>query len=130
MMVCPAGNPSPYHITQPSTNNYVQIVSLDAPRLTLMCSLNTTIPSDMTITWLHDNRIEFTITTQVDQSSNTASLLKGRPRPSDAGVYQCMFNDNAGCILSANITLLILGKLPIHQSSLNNNHARVIRLNH
>ena len=130
MMVCPVGNSAPYYITQPSTNNYVQIVSPDAPRLTLMCSLNITIPSGMTITWLHDDCIKFNSTTQVDQNSNTASLLKGIPRPSDAGVYQCMFNDNAGCILSANITLLILGKLPIYQSSLNNNHACVMRLNH
>ena len=63
----------------------------------------------MTITWLHDNRIEYIITAQVDQNTNTTSLLKGRPRSSHAGVYQCVFNDNAGCILSANITLLILG---------------------
>ena len=63
----------------------------------------------MTITWLHDDRIEFIITTKVDQNTNTTSLLQGRPRPSHAGVYQCVFNDNAGCILSANISL---GKLP------------------
>ena len=105
------GNPAPYHITQPSTNDYVQIVSPDATQLTLMCSLNITIPSGMTITWLHDDRIEATIMTQMDQSSNTVSLRKGRLIPSDAGVYQCVFNDNAGCILSANITLLIIGKL-------------------
>ena len=111
MMACLAGNPAPYHITQPSTNNYVQIVSPDAPRLTLMCSLNITIPSGMTITWLHDDRIEFTITTQVDQNSNTISLLKGRPSQSDAGVYQCVFSNSNGCTLSANITLLIIGKL-------------------
>ena len=109
-----AGNPAPYHITQPSSNNCAQIVSLDVPRLTLMCSLNVTIPSGMTITWLHDDRIEFVITaTQADRNrrSNTASLLKGRPTLSDVGVYQCVFNDNAGCILSRNITLLILGKI-------------------
>ena len=113
-MACLAGNPAPYHITQPSPDNCVQIVSPDAPRLTLMCSLNTTIPSGMTITWLHDNRIKFIITTtQADQNhhGNSTSLLKGSLRPSDAGVYQCVFNDNAGCILRRNITLLILGKI-------------------
>ena len=113
-MACLAGNPAPYHITQPSPDNCVQIISLDAPRLTLMCSLNTTIPSGMTITWLHDNRIKFIITTtQADQNhhGNSTSLLKGSPRLSDAGVYQCVFNDNAGCILRRNITLLILGKI-------------------
>ena len=60
-----AGNPAPYHIIQPSTNDHVQIVSPDAPRLTLMCSLNITIPSGMTITWLHDDCIKITITAQV-----------------------------------------------------------------
>ena len=105
------GNPAPYHITQPSTNDYVQMVSPDATQLTLMCSLNITIPSGMTITWLHDDRIKNTIMTQVDQNKNTVSLIIGELIPSDAGVYQCVFNDTTGCILSANITLLILGKL-------------------
>ena len=60
------GNPVPYHITQPSTNDYVQIVSPDATQLTLMCSLNITISSGMTITWLCDDHIEAKIITQVD----------------------------------------------------------------
>ena len=111
------GNPAPYHITQPSTNDYVQIVSPDATQLTLMCSLNITIPSGMTITWLHDDRVEATTMTQNDQNINTVLLIKGRPRPSDAGVYQCVFNDTNGCILSAIITV---GKLK--PPSLLNNH--------
>ena len=105
------GNPAPYRITQPSTNDYVQIVSPDATQLTLMCSLNITIPSGMTITWLHNDSIEATTMTQIDHNINTVSLIMGKLIPSDAGIYQCVFNDTTGCILSANITLLILGKL-------------------
>ena len=111
------GNPVPYHITQPSTNDYVQIVSRDATQLTLMCSLNITIPSGMTITWLHNDSVAATTMTQDDQKINTVSLIQGRPRPSDAGVYQCVFNDTTGCILSANITV---GKL--NSPSLLNNY--------
>ena len=87
------------------------MVSPDVTQLTLMCSLNITIPSGMTITWLHNDSVVTTTMTQVDQNNNTVSLIKGRPRPSDAGVYQCVFNDTTGCILSASITLLIIGKL-------------------
>ena len=105
------GNLAPYHIAQPSTSDYVQIVSPDATQLTLMCSLNITIPSGMTITWLHNDSIVTTTMNQVDQNSNTVFLINGKLIPSDAGVYQCVFNDTTGCILSANITLLILGKL-------------------
>ena len=76
-----------------------------------MCSLNVTIPSGMTITWLHDSRVVSTKTTQVDETSKTVFLLRGRPEPSDAGVYQCVFNDTAGYVLRGNITLLILSEL-------------------
>ena len=75
-----------------------------------MCSLNVTIPSGMTITWLHDGRVVSTITTRVDQTSKTVSLLRGKPESSDAGNYQCVFNDTAGYVLRGNITLLITGE--------------------
>ena len=110
------GNPAPYHITQPSTNDYVQIASPDATpwSLTFTCSLNISIPSGMTITFLHNDSIlgTYTVMTEVDHNnSNTISLVLNRVRLSDAGVYQCVFNDTTGCTLRANITLLVLGKL-------------------
>ena len=76
-----------------------------------MCSLNVTIPSGMTITWLHDSCVVSTRTTQVDQTSKSAFLLRGRPEQSDAGAYQCVFNDTAGYVLRGNFTLSILSKL-------------------
>ena len=107
------GKPAPYHITQPSTNDYVQIALPNATpwSLALTCSLNITIPPGMTITFLHNDSILATLTVMTHNNSNTISLLTRRVTLSDAGVYQCVFNDTTGYILSANITLLLLGKL-------------------
>ena len=56
----------------------------------------------MTITWLHNDRVVESNTTQVDQATNTVQLTR---RPQD-GVYQCVFNDAVGYILRKSITLL------------------------
>ena len=113
--MCIIGNTGPYHITQPPTNDLVQIASPDAAMVMLMCSLNISIPAGMTITWLHNDTVILTNTNKDDQSTNTAWLIRGGPiPPSYTGHYQCMFNDNIGHILTRNITLLILhGKLSI-----------------
>ena len=50
------GNTAPY-ITQPSTDNDVQIVSLTATMTTLICSLNITIPTNMFIFWDHNGNL-------------------------------------------------------------------------
>ena len=101
------GNTIPYYITQPSTDNDVKIVSPTATRLELACSLNINIPPGVTITWLHNGRVVPTTTTQSDRvSSNIAMLQIKGFQPSDAGVYQCVFNDTTiGYILRRNITL-------------------------
>ena len=68
-------NIAPYQIIQPSTSDYVQIVSSTTKTLTLSCSLNVNIPANVTITsWLHNGRTVLSQTTIVDQSSSTVQL--------------------------------------------------------
>ena len=60
----------------------------------LMCSLNINIPSNVTVTWLHNGSVAMTAPpNEVTTTGNTTTLLIGNPQPSDAGVYQCVFND-------------------------------------
>ena len=70
----------------------------------LRSSLSVNIPANMTITWLHNDRVVESTTTQVDQTTNTAVQLIRRYLPS--GVYQCVFNDAVGYILRRSITVL------------------------
>ena len=110
--MCAIGNTVPYHITQPPTNDHVQIVSPDSEMVTLMCSLNVSIPAGMTIMWSHNNTIILTNPNPVDRGTNTVSIKRGGPISSYPGHYRCIFKDNVGHILARNFTLLILyGKL-------------------
>ena len=104
------GNTAPYHITQPSTDNDVQIVSLTATMATLTCSLNITIPSTVIVTWSHNASL-ITDPSQILQTGSTTTLLIENLQPSDAGVYQCLFNDaiGSGWVLRRNIRLFITG---------------------
>ena len=104
------GNTAPYHITQPSTDNDVQIVSLTATMATLTCSLNITIPSTVIVTWSHNANF-ITDHSQITQTGNTTTLLIQNLQPSDAGDYQCVFHDalGSGWILRRNIRLIITG---------------------
>ena len=104
------GNTAPYHITQPSTDNDVQIVSPTATMATLTCSLNITIPSTVIVTWSHNNT-NFIDRSQISQTDNTTTVLIQNPQPSDAGDYQCGFNDalGSGWSLRRNIRLIITG---------------------
>jgi len=112
------GNAAPFHITQPSTDNDVQIVFPTATMASVACSLNVTIPSSVIVLWLHngslvDNFIMTTTANEVMQTGNTATLLIRNLQPSDAGVYQCIFHDVADSewILRRNIMLFITGML-------------------
>ena len=113
IVACVAGNAAPFHITHPSTDDYVQIVSPDASAVTLMCSLNITFPAGMTITWIHNGSVVNirTVTTQSDQSSHTVLLIRGGPISSHVGIYQCVFTDAAGHVVRRHFTLLIMSKL-------------------
>ena len=104
------GNIAPYNITQPSTDYDAQIVSLTTTMATLTCSLNVTIPSSMTVTWLHNGTIIMTPPNEVLTAGSTTTLVIRNPQPSDVGVYQCVFTDSAnGWILRRNIRLFIGG---------------------
>ena len=102
------GNTAPYHITQPSTDYDVQIVSSTETIATLICSLNIIIPSNVTVAWLHNgSNIKMTSPNKATQTGNTAKLLIGDLQPSDAGVYQCVF-DGYGWTIRRNIRLIII----------------------
>jgi len=103
------GNTAPYHITQPLTDD-IQIVSSIATMANMTCSLNDTVPSHVTFTWLHDgNTVLATPSNEIIQTNCTIMLLIRNLQASDAGIYQCVINDTMhGWILQRNITL---GKL-------------------
>ena len=104
------GYAAPFHITQPSTDNDVQIVSSTATMATLTCSLNITIPFNMFITWDHNGTIATTASNKnAIQSSHSTTLLIENPHSSDAGLYRCTFNNavNNGWVLRRNIRLSI-----------------------
>ena len=105
------GNTAPFHITQPSTDNDVQIVSPTATMATLTCSLNITIPTNMFIFWDHNgNRLATAASNRnIMQTSHSTTLLIQNPQSSDAGIYQCIFNNalNDGWVLRRNIRLFI-----------------------
>ena len=104
------GNTAPYHFTQPSTDNDVQIVSPTATMTSITCSLNITIPSTMIVTWSHNTSL-ITDLSQITTAGSTTTLLIENLQPSDAGVYHCVFNDavGSGWTLRRNIRLFITG---------------------
>ena len=104
------GSTAPFHITQPPTDNDVQIVSPNATMATLTCSLNVTIPSDALVTWTYNNTFTVPLS-QVSTTGSTTTLTIENPQSSDAGDYECEFNDNlgSGWTLRRNIILLITG---------------------
>ena len=70
-----------------------------------MCTLNFDITSNVTVMWLHNFSV---IMTTLTQTGNTTTLQVESPRLSDAGVYQCVFNDTFNhWTLKRNITLKI-----------------------
>ena len=59
----------------------------------------------MTVTWLHNGTIIMTPPNEVSTAGSTTTLVIRNPQPSDAGVYQCVFNDSVnGWMLSRNIS--------------------------
>ena len=77
---------------------------------TLTCSLNITIPFGMFITWDHNGSIATTASNKnAIQTSHSTTLVIRNPQSSDAGLYQCTFNNavNDRWVLRRNIRLLI-----------------------
>ena len=110
-IIISTGNAAPYHITQPSTDNDLQIVSPTATMATLTCSLNITIPFDMLVFWDYNQSIIATTASNKNaiQTSHSIALVIRDPQSSDAGVYRCTFNNavNDRWVLRRHIRLLI-----------------------
>ena len=100
------GNTAPFHIYQPSTDNDVQIVPPNASMVTVLCSLNITIPNSVVVIWTLDN--EELPDNRFKNIGNTTTLLIINYQPSDAGVCRCIFDDTfgSGWTLTRNIKLL------------------------
>ena len=85
-----AGNTAPYHITQPPTDNYEQIISPTATMTTITCALNITITRDnFLITWYHNN----SFVSSPSPSGNAVTLVIEDLQPSHLGIYKCTFFD-------------------------------------
>ena len=96
-------------ITRPSVDERV-IVDVSASLVQLICSLNIDISSSVEVTWLHNGSTIMTPPNELTQTDNTTTLLKRDLQLSDAGVYQCVFNDtSSNWTLTRNISLLITG---------------------
>ena len=77
-----------------------------ASSVQMMCSLNINISSNVIVTWLHNGSVPMRTATNDSQTGNTTMLVIRNPQPSDAGVYQCVFNDTFdNWILTRNIGL-------------------------
>ena len=76
----------------------------------LTCSLNVIIPSNAIVSWTHNN-MNPKAANQVSTAGSTTTLTIENLQSSDAGVYQCVFNDTigSGWTLRRNIMLLITG---------------------
>ena len=111
------GNTAPYHFTQPSTDNDVQIVSPTATMTSITCSLNITIPSTVIVVWSHSGSIATTASNKnAIKTSHGTTLLIENPRSSDTGVYQCtLHNVASGWILKRNIRLFITSMFLYHE---------------
>ena len=104
------GNTAPYHITVPSTDNDVQIVSPTATMASVTCSLNIIIPFTVIVIWTH-NITNYIDGSQITTTGSTTTLQIENLQSSDAGDYQCIFNDaiGSGGTLRRNIRLFITG---------------------
>ena len=102
------GNTAPYHITQPSANNYEQIIPPTATMANITCALNITIPSIFMDSWTHngDTFITPESPNEVIKNGPTVTLLLRNLQPSDLGAYKCEFiNTRDRWILRRTITL-------------------------
>ena len=77
-----------------------------------MCSLNTNIPSNVTVEWRHNGStiLATSPNTTIQTAGRTSTLLIENIQPSDAGIYQCAFTDAFNnWTLTRNIILVVPG---------------------
>ena len=73
----------------------------------MTCSLNVNIPPTVNVTWLHNGSVLKESAPVSQPTTDTVTLHIKSFELSDAGVYQCVFNDIAtGYTSRRNITLL------------------------
>ena len=89
------GNTAPYHITQPSVNNYEQIIPPTATMANITCALNISIPSTIIVFWTHNGNTFITPKSpnEVIKEGSTVTLLLRNLQPSDLGAYKCEFSN-------------------------------------
>ena len=81
-------------IIQPTKNSHIVTFDESTSSVQLMCSLNIDIPSSVTVIWLHNNNTVMTTSSNnIMKTGNTTTLTIENPQSSNAGVYQCVFND-------------------------------------
>ena len=99
-------------IIQQTKNSHNVTFDESTDSVQLMCSLNIDIPSSVTVTWTrNDNIVMTTSSNEITQTGNTTTLTIENPQSSDAGFYQCVFNDTVDqWTLRRNITLQELCK--------------------
>ena len=80
-------------IVQPPTGITRHTVYFDESTscVQLMCSLDINISSNVMVTWMHNAMTA--PPNEVITAGSTTTLVIGNPQPSDAGDYQCVFND-------------------------------------
>ena len=102
-------------IIQPTKNSHNVTFDESTSSVQLTCSMNIDIPSSVMVTWMYnDNLVMTTPPNGVITAGNTTTLVIGNPQPSDAGVYQCVFNDTVNqWTQRRNIFLQMLGKIHI-----------------
>ena len=98
-------------LTEITVDNSKVIVDVSASSVQLMCSLNIDIPSSVEVMWLYNgSTVMTTPPSKVTQIGSATTLLIGDLQLSDAGVYQCVFNNTVDeWALRRNISLLITG---------------------
>ena len=106
----PAMHLSVIDIIQPTMSYHTVTFRKSTNSVQLMCSLNIDIPSSMTVIWTHNGSIVMTTPpNEVSTAGNTTTLVIENPQSSDAGVYQCVFNDTVDqWILRRNVSLEML----------------------
>ena len=97
-------------IIEPAMDSHMVTFSESTNSVQLMCSLNIDILSSVTVTWLHNGSIAMTTPpNEVLTTGNTTTLVIESPQSSDAGDYQCVFNDTVDqWTLKRNIILEML----------------------